>query len=671
MKKYLTILSLTLIATLLVGCELLFTPTVGEEFNIVINEVNTSAKYIELYNKGDQPADISGLTIIKNNEGPIGNTDGSADFAVAEGTILPAGGFAVIGCKGNTTVYDGLSLGTSKTGISGSKSLLLELVDSEGNRLDYFVNTANPTPSADDEWDGAITTSFDVAMRIGDGSAKWFIMAEGTPGRANGGVVVSAMTMPEVNFDGKGDTPSQGGDDNQGSNPSNPGTGTSSLAESVAYVWDESTFPEIRLTVKEAEWNKMLETFDQNNKTKQYFKGDVSFNNGTKTFEFNEAGWRLRGNTSRRRPEGNGGEMHKRDEADWHHFHLQFNFRKYHKDTAHTIGGVRKVHVKWAKDDPSYVREMYCYDLFRRYGVWTAINDIYCRLWIHVEGDKQAAYYGVYEMLETIDDEYLEVRSDLFGGHKGNLWKCSHTDKGPADLKEYGNDAKFGLDQDTDEEWPYELKTEHNSFDSAKAQLVDFMKKLNSKSGQDLHDWLDQTIDIPLFLKTYAVNVTVGMWDDYWNNGNNYYIYFNAPGTSGYKFYFIPYDYDNTLGTSQSLLRIEDSGTCTPLKWGSNTMYPLVNKVIQFEDYKALYVSYLKELVDSSKGYFDQRTSAARIRAWQSKIGPYVSNDTGEDMTIEDKPASWSNKGHYRLLEDSNNNFFKVKAASYRNHLNY
>ena len=98
------------------------------------------------------------------------------------------------------------------------------------------------------------------------------------------------------------------------------------------------------------------------------------------------------------------------------------------------------------------------------------------------------------------------------------------------------------------------------------------MQKLNSKSGQDLHDWLGEVIDIPLFLKTYAVNVTVGMWDDYWNNGNNYYMYFNASGTSGYKFYFIPYDYDNTLGTSQNVCRIEDSGTCTPLKWGSNSM---------------------------------------------------------------------------------------------------
>jgi spore coat protein CotH len=52
-------------------------------------------------------------------------------------------------------------------------------------------------------------------------------------------------------------------------------------------------------------------------------------------------------------------------------------------------------------------------------------------------------------------------------------------------------------------------------------------------------------MDVDLFLKTYAVSVIVGMWDDYWaDNGNNYYFYFDSDG----KVYFIPYDYDNSMG---------------------------------------------------------------------------------------------------------------------------
>ena len=73
-------------------------------------------------------------------------------------------------------------------------------------------------------------------------------------------------------------------------------------------------------------------------------------------------------------------------------------------------------------------------------------------------------------------------------------------------------------------------------------------------------DRAETAMDVPLLLKTYAVNVAVGMWDDYWNNSNNYYFYFNPKG----QFFFIPYDYDNTLGTSMDCGVIQDSGRKDP-----------------------------------------------------------------------------------------------------------
>ncbi len=658
-------------ATLLAaGCTLIEgTEDLGTR-KVVINEVNTDAKYIELYNPSDEDVDLGGWTIHKNNEGAISDKEGSGEYAVADGVVIPAGGYALLNCKGTDNAHSGVALGVSNSGVSGKKSLLLELIDAKGARVDYFVNSAKEQPAASDTWDDAVEHTFDIAARMPDGG-EWFVVEEPTPGAPNKGGILSNFINTTVKFDCDDKKPEEDGKEDEGKEDDEVVVPESPLAKAVEYVWNEETFPEITLTVKESVWNEMLKTYDQNSRTKQYFKGNIKWTNGTDTYEFEDAGWRLRGNTSRRRPEGNGGEMHNKTNPDWHHFHTQLNFRKYIKDSAHTINGVRKMYLKWHKDDPMYVREMYCYDLFRRYGVWTAINDIYCRLWIHVEGDARPVYYGVYEMQETVDDEYLEVRKHLFGSDKGNLWKCSYTSDGPATLK-YDTDAHkdhlFGLDQDTDQEWTYELKTENLSFSSAKAQLIDFMHKLNTKSGQELHDWLGEVIDIPLFLKTYAVNVTVGMWDDYWNNGNNYYMYFNAGGTEGYKFYFIPYDYDNSLGTSQDCMRLSDSGRDTPLKWGTNAQHPLVYKIIQFEDYKALYVSYLKELIDPAAGYFDYASSTARIRAWHNKIADYVENETGEDMVIEDRPAPWSNHGEYRLLEESNN-FFKVKAESYAGYL--
>ncbi len=85
------------------------------------------------------------------------------------------------------------------------------------------------------------------------------------------------------------------------------------------------------------------------------------------------------------------------------------------------------------------------------------------------------------------------------------------------------------------------------------------MRQLTSRSGRDFHDWIAQVCDVELLLRTYAVNVAVGMWDDYWNNTNNFYIYFNSDDPDRYEFFFIPYDYDNTLGTSSSCGVQDDS----------------------------------------------------------------------------------------------------------------
>ena len=77
---------------------------------------------------------------------------------------------------------------------------------------------------------------------------------------------------------------------------------------------------------------------------------------------------------------------------------------------------------------------------------------------------------------------------------------------------------------------------------------------------------------------------------------------------------------------------------------------------------KTRYKQYLQQLCQDG-GLFSYRQSVSRIRAWQTAVRPYVSNDTGEDMAISDRPAPWGNHGEYRLLEDSPNNFFKVKAG--------
>ena len=442
---------------------------------------------------------------------------------------------------------------------------------------------------------------------------------------------------------------------NQPSSGPLPAITTASIGhDGLSYIWDEGVIPEITINVTLEQWNQLLKYYDQNSNTKEYIHCDVTYKKGNETISISDAGIRLRGNTSRRRPEGNGGEMHKINETNWRHCHFGVNLRKFNKDKNHEIKGIRKFNLKWFKDDPCYVREVFCYDLFRRAGIWTAAFDVYCRLWIHVEGDSKPAYYGVYEMIEPYDNKYVERRAKWFGTTDGNLWKCSYDSHGQANLRD--ENANMGEDNNKDD-FTYELKEYGSSFSTAKAQLQDFMKKLNGKGKDSFYKWIKEVCDVNLLMRTYAVNVAVGMWDDMWNNGNNYYLYFTTSDIEDYKVYFIPYDYDNSLGTSNCY----DAARQDPYDWGNAGV--LMERMMEFEEFRNIYRDELKRLVTPGECLMDQPTATQRILNWQDKIRNYISNDTGEDMKIEDKPASWGSWGNYKLMS-TDNNYFTEKAKT-------
>lgn len=405
---------------------------------------------------------------------------------------------------------------------------------------------------------------------------------------------------------------------------------------------------DIHVYLKNSQLNTLLANFNKNNKTRQYVHCDVRYvGNGEETV-IKDAGLRLRGNTSRRCPYVGG---------RWVHFHMGLNFHKFEKDKYHRLYGLNKLVLKYFHEDPTYVREIYSYDLFRKYGVWTAINATYCRLWMQQSGDAKETYMGIYGQMESIDQQYVNARTDKFGGSDGNLWKCRYG----ARLNSL--DIDFGMDDGSDASYTYELQTDNAAFGAAETQLKNFIYALVHTPDDKFHDWIASVCDVPFFLKTLAVNVTLGMWDDHWNNCNNLYIYFNSTDLKNYKVFFIPYDYDNTLGTSMVCGVQSDCGRHDPFNWGSKNR-PLINRILACEDYRELYRQYLLELVDPANDYFDIDHSIPRIVKWQNMLVGKVANDTGEDNVIADRPASWGNHPEYRVMTRGENNFFTVHTAT-------
>lgn len=423
------------------------------------------------------------------------------------------------------------------------------------------------------------------------------------------------------------------------------------------YVFDLKALPEVTIEISEAEWNKLLTNYDANPKNEDEVSAKFIFNKNGVEEKLENIGFRLRGNTSRLRPEGSNGQLHNGANPQWHHAHFALKFDKFVKDTKfHNLKGIN---MKFFKDDSSYCREVYSYDLFRRFNVWTAPFSSYAKFSIKVAEDSKKAYFGVYEMIEPVDGDFIKKRFPT--DNNGNLWKCLYQQNGPADLKSGNVTSKMGLEDPAVSYFPtYDLKTNKKSLSAAKVSFETFINNLNSISDAEFQNWAAQNIDIDLFLRATAVNVGVGMWDDYWINGNNYYLYFD----SNNKMYFIPYDYDNTLGTSM----IVDSASQNPLYWGDTNNRPLVKRIMAVESNKNKYKEYLKSLVSKDRELLYYQYSIQRVTEWQNAVKDFVPNDTWDGIQIIDSPAFWSNNMNYRINDDDEyKNFFRVKEAAILN----
>lgn len=433
------------------------------------------------------------------------------------------------------------------------------------------------------------------------------------------------------------------------------------------YVFDINSLPTITLEFSTKEWNKQLIFFDQNPRHEEMVKANFIFEKNGKIDRVKNVGIRIKGNRfSRIRPEGIVGKFHDPVAPVWHKAHFSINFKKYKKKRR--FRGFRGLSLRFIKDDPTYVRELYGYDLAKRFGIWTMHFASFAKLFIKIKEDPEPVYFGIYTMTEKIGKGYLERR---FGNQnsKGYLWKNLWIKRGlPANLttESFGSEAvgveDISLNEHDSYRPTYDLKTNKAGFEKGKAQFHQFIWDLNSKKGDEFTRWIQSAMDVDLFLKVLAVNVLLGRWDTYWVSANNYYLYFDVAG----KAYFIPYDFDNDLGTS---FFFSNTGTQDVMKFGPmNNSRPLVYKILTILHFRDKYKAYLRELIDPANDFFDFVKSTARIRKWHNMIKNFVDDNTAETVPLEDKPAYWSNVLFYRILGGNDSgeapqaNWFKTRA---------
>ncbi|MBL7208944.1 MAG: CotH kinase family protein [Dehalococcoidia bacterium] len=482
---------------------------------------------------------------------------------------------------------------------------------------------------------------------------------------------------------------------------SSPDGTAESSPDGYELLFTHGILHEIEIAITQEEWDGLVKDMRDYAMTDRLGKG-LTGNYRKATFIYKgpagdttieEVGFRTKGHWTRPIPEDYSGNLHRAS------FKVKFNKRfdqeeftaEYEARTDRRFCRLRalvfRLNLQDVNWDTSQIRELYCYDLVNRAGVYTSKTGS-ATLTITIDGTKH--YFGVYTIIEPIDKSFLTKRYGT-NGNDGNLYKCLWGDSGPASLQPIdelaipnpisSDERIIGVkDWRTHYRPTYDLQTNEGQADHT--ELLSFIDNLNTLSGAELKDYLDANFEIDRFLRYQAMNMLIGRWDDYWAMGNNYCLYFNNDG----KIEFIPSDYDMALGGGYQLFDVASVGI---YEWGNHTRQflettfptipsswldayyddyhsPLVEKIFEIDEYRATYERYLQDFITPSNRLFVYSDYEQKYELLHSLYSPHLDNDMdeGEEMSNDYSATKSSFRGAKFTNRGSVREYFHNKTKS-------
>lgn len=343
------------------------------------------------------------------------------------------------------------------------------------------------------------------------------------------------------------------------------------IAPSQEYIefWNPSTTLSINVTMTQAAADFLNNYQCDHNDSKYhdyYVPCTFLLTMGGVEYNFEEVGVRIKGNMSRRNIlEDNNFSLstlgHYKfsfketfDDEEYTTIEPLKQFAKTWEDSAakkarkkRTLFDMEKIDIKWNRnDDQTKSKQSYALDVFRNSGV-LAGHDTLANTTIGIAG--KTPINTTYEIIECIDSVFIKRH---FGEAyaDGDLYKCTYTDKGPANMS--GNIVignQIGVEDNVNYFHPsYDLKTNKKK-NTTHENFFNFVNVVKNKS-LSASEWkkeIEKVLDVETFIKYESIAFLLGNFDDMRNNANNYYLYF----TSGEKpkAFIIPYDFDRCLGT--------------------------------------------------------------------------------------------------------------------------
>ncbi|NOU61923.1 CotH kinase family protein [Marinifilum caeruleilacunae] len=277
--------------------------------------------------------------------------------------------------------------------------------------------------------------------------------------------------------------------------------------------------------------------------------------------------------------------------------------------------GFKQLNLNNNFDDESLMREKVGADLFREFGLASA-NTAFCV--VYVDKGSGSQYYGVYTLVEEVDDTVIETQ---FSEGTGNLYKPD------------GDAASFA--QNTYDEGEMEKKTNEEEGDYSDVRaLYDMINSSNRSSNIAL--WktnLEAVFDVDGFLKWLAANTVIQNWDTYGNMTHNYYLY-NNPDTK--LLTWIPWD------NNEAFQYGKQSGALSLSLSEVGSAWPLISYIVADDEYRQVYDDYLQSFVNEvfipakMSETYTNHYKLIREHAYAEVSGySYISNDSQFDQAVE------------------------------------
>jgi hypothetical protein len=231
-------------------------------------------------------------------------------------------------------------------------------------------------------------------------------------------------------------------------------------------------------------------------------------------------------------------------------FNLSFNSFVPGQD----LFGIEKLNLNSEANDPSTARSKTCFDLAQAAGLPAPYANHVATVIVgpnnHRSGPHGVFFDAVLNNTQPVDDVFIKQR---FANSRGNLYKCTYTAAGRADLVYKGPTGSSYRGLST-----YELKYQGGT-DASFDDLASLINLINNTPSGSFASVIRRNFEVDDFLKRLALDVLTSNWDGYWGNYNNFHLY-RDPGSG--KWHYIPYDLDNTFSIRQHAVGEPHSWRC-------------------------------------------------------------------------------------------------------------